>query len=93
VAGARALYADTWVSMGDEETAEARRRDLGPYRLDDALLDAAAPGAVALHCLPAHAGDEITAEVLYGSRSAVWDQAENRMHAQAALLAHVLAPA
>ncbi len=91
VDGARALYADTWVSMGDEGTEERRRRDLGPYRIDDALLDRAAPGAIALYCLPAHAGDEITYEVLHGPRSAVWDQAENRMHAQSALLAHVLA--
>ncbi len=92
VAGARALYTDTWVSMGDEGTEERRRRDLAPYRIDDALLDRAGDGAVALHCLPAHAGDEITYEVLHGPRSAVWDQAENRMHAQAALLAHMLAP-
>jgi len=93
VAGARALYTDTWVSMGDEETADERRRALAPYRIDDALLDRAAEGAVALHCLPAHHGDEITYEVLHGPRSAIWDQAENRMHAQAALLAHMLAPA
>ncbi len=92
VAGARALYADTWVSMGDEGTEDRRRRDLAPYRIDDALLDRAGADAVALHCLPAHAGDEITYEVLHGPRSAVWDQAENRMHAQAALLAHMLAP-
>lgn len=93
VAGARALYTDTWVSMGDEGSEDERRRTLAPYRIDDALLDRAAPGAVALHCLPAHHGDEITHEVLHGPRSAVWDQAENRMHAQAALLAHMLAPA
>jgi len=87
VAGAHAVYADVWVSMGDEDTAEARRAALGPYRLDDALLDAAAPGAIALHCLPAHPGEEITAEVLYGARGeAIWDQAENRRHAQKALL-------
>ncbi len=92
VAGARALYTDTWVSMGDEESERERRRVFAPYRIDDALLDRAAEGAVALHCLPAHHGDEITYEVLHGSRSAIWDQAENRMHAQAALLAHMLAP-
>jgi ornithine carbamoyltransferase len=86
---ARGLYTDTWVSMGDEASREERLRALEPYRIDDALLDAAAAGAVALHCLPAHAGEEITDEVLHGPRSAVWDQAENRMHAQAALLAHV----
>lgn len=89
-AGARALYTDTWVSMGDEEHAAERIAALTPYRVDDALMDRAAPDAVALHCLPAHDGDEITRSVLHGPRSAVWDQAENRMHAQAALLAHVL---
>ena len=86
VAGARAVYADVWVSMGDEATADARRAALAPYRLDDALLDRAAPDAIALHCLPAHPGEEITAEVLYGDRQAIWDQAENRRHAQKALL-------
>jgi ornithine carbamoyltransferase len=86
VAGAHAIYADVWVSMGDEATADQRRRDLAPYRLDDALLDRAADGAIALHCLPAHPGEEITAEVLYGDRQRIWDQAENRRHAQKALL-------
>jgi ornithine carbamoyltransferase len=86
VADAQVLYTDVWVSMGDEDTAEQRRRDLAPYRLDDALLDQAAAGAVALHCLPAHPGEEITAEVLYGERQRIWDQAENRRHAQKALL-------
>jgi ornithine carbamoyltransferase len=84
--GADALYADVWVSMGDEETAGERRRALEPYRLDDALLDRAAPDAIALHCLPAHPGEEITESVLYGSRQRIWDQAENRRHAQKALL-------
>jgi ornithine carbamoyltransferase len=86
VAGAHAIYADVWVSMGDEETADERRRALAPYRLDDALLDLAAPGAIALHCLPAHPGEEITAELLYGLRQRIWAQAENRRHAQKALL-------
>jgi ornithine carbamoyltransferase len=86
VAGAHAIYADVWVSMGDEETADERRRALAPYRLDDALLDLAAPGAIALHCLPAHPGEEITAELLYGLRQRIWEQAENRRHAQKALL-------
>ena len=90
VAGAHALYADVWVSMGDEDTADARRAALAPYRLDDALLDAAAPGAIALHCLPAHPGEEITADVLYGARQRIWDQAENRRHAQKALLEWLL---
>jgi ornithine carbamoyltransferase len=86
VAGANAVYTDVWVSMGDEATAEERRRAFAPYRLDDALLDAAAPDAIALHCLPAHPGEEITTEVLYGRRQRIWDQAENRRHAQKALL-------
>ena len=84
--GADAVYTDVWVSMGDEATADARRAALAPYRVDDALLDEAAPGAIALHCLPAHPGEEITAEVLYGGRQRIWDQAENRRHAQKALL-------
>jgi ornithine carbamoyltransferase len=75
-----------WVSMGDEATADARRAALAPYRIDDALLDRAADGAIALHCLPAHPGEEITESVLYGSRQAIWDQAENRRHAQKAAL-------
>jgi ornithine carbamoyltransferase len=86
VAGACAVYTDVWVSMGDEDTAEERRAALASYRIDDALLDLAAPGAFAMHDLPAHPGDEITAEVLYGSRQRIWDQAENRRHAQKALL-------
>jgi ornithine carbamoyltransferase len=89
--GAHALYADVWVSMGDEETAGERRRALEPYRLDDALLDRAAPDAIALHCLPAHPGEEITAEVLYGERQRIWDQAENRRHAQKAALEWLVA--
>jgi ornithine carbamoyltransferase len=86
VAGAQAVYTDVWVSMGDEESAAARREALAPYRIDDALLDRAAESAIALHCLPAHPGEEITAEVLYGPRQRIWDQAENRRHAQKALL-------
>ena len=86
VAGAAAVYTDVWVSMGDEATADERRSALADYCLDDALLDAAAPGAFAMHDLPAHPGEEITAEVLYGSRQRIWDQAENRRHAQKALL-------
>ncbi|MGZ6695289.1 MAG: ornithine carbamoyltransferase [Solirubrobacteraceae bacterium] len=91
VTGANAVYADVWVSMGDEATAAARRAALAPYRIDDALLDRAAPGAIALHCLPAHPGEEITVEVLYGARQRIWDQAENRRHAQKALLEWLLA--
>jgi len=89
-AGADAIYTDVWVSMGDEEEAARRRRDLTPYQLNDELLDVASDRVVALHCLPAHPGEEITAEVLYGERSAVWEQAENRLHAQKALLERLL---
>jgi ornithine carbamoyltransferase len=89
--GADALYTDVWISMGDEATADRRRADLAPFRLDADLLAAAKDEAVVLHCLPAHPGEEISAEVLYGERSAVWDQAENRLHAQKALLEALLA--
>jgi ornithine carbamoyltransferase len=85
--GADAVYTDVWVSMSDDpQSADERRRALSPYRLDDILLDLAAPHAIALHCLPAHPGEEITADVLYGRRQRIWDQAENRRHAQKALL-------
>jgi ornithine carbamoyltransferase len=86
VAGADAICTDVWVSMGDEEEAERRRSDLAPYRVDAELLAAASDRAIVLHCLPAHPGEEITEDVLYGDRSAVWDQAENRLHSQKALL-------
>ena len=85
-AAADALYTDVWVSMGDEDEARRRRADLAPYQLDADLLAAAKERAIVLHCLPAHPGEEISAEVLYGEHSAVWDQAENRLHAQKALL-------
>jgi ornithine carbamoyltransferase len=88
---ADALYTDVWVSMGDEEEAERRRADLAPFRLDADLLAAAKDSAIVLHCLPAHPGEEITADVLYSDASAVWDQAENRLHAQKALLETLLA--
>jgi ornithine carbamoyltransferase len=87
VEGADVVYTDVWVSMSDDEdSAAARRAALAPYRIDDALLDRAAPGAFALHCLPAHPGEEITEAVLYGDRQRIWDQVENRRHAQKALL-------
>ena len=85
VRGAHALYTDVWLSMGDGDSAE-KRRLLDPYRLDEALLSQARDDAIALHCLPAHPGEEISEGLLYGERSAVWDQAENRLHAQKALL-------
>jgi ornithine carbamoyltransferase len=90
VDGAHAVYTDVWVSMGDEATADERRAALASYRVDDALLDHAAPGAIALHDLPAHPGEEISAEVLYGARQRIWEQAENRRHAQKALLEFLL---
>ncbi len=85
--GAVAVYTDVWLSMNHAEGGAADRRELlAPFQLDDALLASAREDAVALHCLPAHPGEEITAAVLYGPRSAVWDQAENRLHAQKALM-------
>jgi ornithine carbamoyltransferase len=94
VAGADVVYTDVWVSMSDsDDEAAARREALAPYRLDDALLDQAADGAFALHCLPAHPGEEITEEVLYGDRQRIWDQAENRRHAQKALLEYLVSRA
>ena len=89
--GADALYTDVWVSMGDETEAQRRLADLAPFQLDADLLRVAKERAIVLHCLPAHPGQEITAAVLYGERSAVWDQAENRLHTQKALLATLLA--
>jgi ornithine carbamoyltransferase len=87
VSGADAVYTDVWLSMTDDPvSAQARRTALAPYRLDEALLDQAAPNAIALHCLPAHVGEEITEGILYGERQRIWDQAENRRHAQKALL-------
>jgi ornithine carbamoyltransferase len=84
------LYTDVWTSMGQEADRERRLRELAGYGIDDRLLALAAPGAIVLHCLPAHYGEEITEDVLYGPQSAVWDQAENRLHAQKALLALVI---
>jgi ornithine carbamoyltransferase len=86
VAGADAIYTDVWVSMGDEGDADKRRADLAPFQVNEELLAAASDRAIVLHCLPAHPGEEISEGVLYGERSAVWDQAENRLHAQKALL-------
>jgi ornithine carbamoyltransferase len=86
VRGAHAVYTDVWVSMGDEQDAERRRSLLQPYRVDAGLVGLARDDAIVLHCLPAHPGEEISEEMLYGERSAVWDQAENRLHAQKALL-------
>jgi len=87
VSGADVLYTDVWTSMGQEAEHDRRLRDLDPYRLDAEKLALAGPKAVALHCLPAHVGEEITGDVLYGDRSLVWDQAENRLHVYKAVLA------
>jgi ornithine carbamoyltransferase len=84
-AGADVVVADTWVSMGDTDR-EARMQALGPYQVDGALMKAAKPSAVFLHCLPAHRGEEVAAEVIDGPQSAVFDEAENRIHAQKAIL-------
>jgi ornithine carbamoyltransferase len=91
VAGADVVVTDTWVSMGQEHERARRLSDLAPYRVDDELLALASPDAFVMHCLPAHPGEEITADVLYGERSAVWDEAENRLHVQKALLTLLLA--
>jgi ornithine carbamoyltransferase len=88
-AGADVLYTDVWTSMGQEEERERRLRDLAGFGIDDDLV-VLAKDAIVLHCLPAHYGEEITEEVLYGPQSAVWDQAENRLHAQKALMALVI---
>jgi ornithine carbamoyltransferase len=90
VAGANVLCTDVWTSMGQEEERERRQRELAAHRIDAAVLDAAAPDAIVLHCLPAHIGEEITEDVLYGPRCAAWDQAENRLHSEKALLALVV---
>ena len=87
VTGAQVLYTDVWTSMGHEAEHDRRLRDLAPFRLDEEKLALAAAEAVAMHCLPAHVGEEITEGVLYGDRSAVWDQAENRLHVYKAVLA------
>jgi len=90
VAGADVLYTDVWTSMGQEEEREQRLKDLAGFGIDSELVKQAGDNAIVLHCLPAHYGEEIAEDVLYGSQSAVWDQAENRLHAQKALMALVI---
>ncbi|MCS7311238.1 MAG: ornithine carbamoyltransferase, partial [Armatimonadetes bacterium] len=90
VANADAVYTDVWVSMGFETEREARLRQFAPYQVNEQLLRLAKPDAVVLHCLPARRGEEITDAVLDGAQSAVWDQAENRLHTQKALIALML---
>ena len=89
-AGADALYTDVWTSMGQEEETAPRRAALEPYRVDASVVELASDDVVVMHCLPAHRGEEIAAEVIDGPHSIVWDQAENRLHAQKALLAWLL---
>jgi ornithine carbamoyltransferase len=90
VEGADVLYTDVWTSMGQEEERRPRLQDLAGFGIDAELVKEAGDGAIVLHCLPAHYGEEITEDVLYGPHSAVWDQAENRLHAQKALMALVI---
>jgi ornithine carbamoyltransferase len=88
--GAHAVYTDVWTSMGQDEERERRLRDLEPYRVDAELLALSDPEGVAMHCLPAHVDEEIAADVLYGPRCVAWEQAENRLHTQKALMALVI---
>jgi ornithine carbamoyltransferase len=88
--GANVLCTDVWASMGQEDERERRARDFAGYRIDGDLLALADPDAIVLHCLPAHLGDEITADVLYGPQCAAWDEAENRLHSEKALLALIV---
>jgi ornithine carbamoyltransferase len=90
VAGADVLYTDVWTSMGQEDERQQRLQDLAGFGIDANLVKQAGESAIVLHCLPAHYGEEITEDVLYGPQSAVWDQAENRLHAQKALMALVI---
>jgi ornithine carbamoyltransferase len=93
VAGADAVYTDTWTSMGQEAEADVRRRVFAPYQVNGKLMKAAGAHALFMHCLPAHRGEEVTAAVFESAASVVFDQAENRLHGQKALLAMLLAPA
>ena len=90
VSGAAVVYTDAWTSMGQEAETEARRDAFAAFRVDDALLDAAGRDALAMHCLPAHRGEEITSAVMDGPRSLIWEQSENRLHVQKALLVELL---
>ena len=90
VSGANVVCTDAWASMGQEAEHEQRLRDFAGYQLDTALLTGAGEDAIVLHCLPAHVGEEISADVLYGPQSAAWDEAENRLHTEKALLALVV---
>jgi ornithine carbamoyltransferase len=91
VRGAHAVYTDVWASMGQEDEAAARATAFAGYQVDARLMSLAASDAIFLHCLPAHRGEEVAADVIDGPASRVFDQAENRLHAQKALLSHLLA--
>lgn len=91
VEGAACIVTDTWVSMGDDEDRDRRLELLGPYQVDDSLMAKAAPDALFMHCLPAHRGEEVTESVIEGTQSVIWDEAENRLHAQKGILAWCLA--
>nr|MBF0684418.1 ornithine carbamoyltransferase [Pseudomonas sp.] len=93
VAGAHLVSTDVWASMGQEGEADARMATFRPYQVDRALLDGAAPDVLFMHCLPAHRGEEISEDLLDDPRSVAWDQAENRLHAQKALLEFLVEPA
>jgi ornithine carbamoyltransferase len=93
VRGSDVVYTDAWTSMGQEAQTEARRDAFAGYRVDDALMDAAGPDAVAMHCLPAHRGEEIASSVMDGPQSLIFDQSENRLHVQKALLVELLGSA
>ena len=90
VDGAEVVVTDTWVSMGQDAEGAYRRRQFEPFRVDDALMGLAVPDSIFLHCLPAHRGEEVTDSVIDGPNSAIWDEAENRLHAQKALLLWVM---
>jgi ornithine carbamoyltransferase len=93
VRGAAVLYTDSWTSMGQEAETAVRRYAFARYRIDASLLEVAGPDALVMHCLPAHRGEEISDEVMDGPRSLIWDQSENRLHAQKGLLAEIMGPA
>ncbi|MDG2026316.1 MAG: ornithine carbamoyltransferase [Acidimicrobiales bacterium] len=90
IAGADAVYADTWTSMGQEAEAEQRRRDFEGFQVDERMMGYASAGAIFLHCLPAHRGEEVSDDVLDGAQSRIWVQAANRMHAARGLLAWLM---
>ena len=89
VLGADLVNADTWISMGDADI-EKRRRLLKPYQINQTLMSMAKPNALFMHCLPAHRGEEVTSDVIDGPQSVIWDEAENRLHAQKGILAWCL---